>query len=44
MAGKFQLTPSLTFLFNNILISGIYPGNWSQGDISPIFKSGESLR
>ena len=29
MAGKFQLTPSLTFLFNKILISGIYPGNWS---------------
>jgi hypothetical protein len=27
MAGKFQLTPSLTFLFNKILISGIYPGN-----------------
>jgi hypothetical protein len=27
MAGKFQLTPSLTFLFNKILISGIYPDN-----------------
>jgi hypothetical protein len=45
MAGKFQLTPSLrlTFLFNKILISGIYPGNWSRGyiDISPISKSGD---
>ena len=41
MAGKFQLTPSLTFLFNKILISGIYPGNWSRGYISPIFKSGD---
>jgi hypothetical protein len=27
MAGKFQLAPSLTFLFNKILISGIYPDN-----------------
>ena len=41
MAGKFQLAPSLTFLFNKILISGIYPGNWSRGYISPIFKSGD---
>ena len=44
MAGKFQLTPSLTFLFNKILISGIYPGNWSQGYISPIFKSGDIFK
>jgi hypothetical protein len=41
MAGKFQLTPSLTFLFNKILISVIYPGNWSRGYISPIFKSSD---
>ena len=41
MAGKFQLTPSLTFLFNKILVSGIYPDNWSRGYISPIFKSGD---
>jgi hypothetical protein len=43
MAGKFQLAPSLTFLFNNILISGIYPGNWSRGYISPIFKSENNI-
>ena len=34
----------ITFLFNKILISGIYSDNWSRGYISPIFKSGDRFK
>ena len=34
------ILPSLKILFNKILLSGIYPKNWANGYISPIFKTG----
>ena len=43
-AGKVYLLPSIKKLFNNILLSGFYPNNWSTGYLSPIFKSGDRGR
>ena len=35
------IVPSLKVLFNKILLSGIYPKNWTISYISPIFKTGK---
>lgn len=40
--GQFALLPSLKKLFNLVLESGIYPDQWSEGFIVPIFKNGDS--
>lgn len=40
-ASQNSLIPIYKKLFNLILISGIFPDNWCQGLITPIFKSGE---
>jgi exonuclease III len=34
------LTQPLTKIFNDVLSTGIYPSQWAQGYISPIYKSG----
>lgn len=36
------MLPSLVKLFNNILLSGMYPQKWCNGYIVPIFKSGDN--
>jgi hypothetical protein len=41
--GQHVLIKPLTKLFNHILMSGIYPSNWSVGYISPIYKTGNPL-
>ena len=41
--GNFVLQPCLVKLFNIILSSGIYPTEWVQGLIFPIYKTGDPL-
>jgi hypothetical protein len=38
--GQHTLTQPLTKIFNDIIRTGIYPSQWAQGYISPIYKSG----
>lgn len=40
-AGQTALMPCLSKLFNLILSSTIYPKNWGNGYLTPIFKSGD---
>ena len=41
--GNFVLQPCLVKLFNIILSSGIYPTEWIQGLIFPIYQTGDPL-
>ena len=41
--GNFVLQPCLVKVFNIILSSGIYPAEWVQGLIFPIYKTGDPL-
>ena len=34
------VAPSLTCIFNQSLLSGIYPSDWKLAKVSPIFKNG----
>ena len=37
----YQISPSLTMLFNKSLRLGIFPGDWKLANIVPIFKKGK---
>ena len=36
------VTPSLTGLFNQSLVTGIFPSDWKLAEVSPIFKNGST--
>ena len=39
-----QLAPSLTFILNKSIKSGIVPEDWRQANVAPIFKKGEKYK
>jgi hypothetical protein len=41
--GKKALVPPLTVILNRLFLGGIYPPEWSQGIIVPIFKAGDTM-
>jgi hypothetical protein len=41
--GKEALVPPLTIVLNRLFLGGIYPPQWSEGIIVPIFKSGDTM-
>ena len=35
------LTPSITYMINKSIESGVFPGTWKNGNVNPIFKAGD---
>ena len=35
------LTPSITYMINKSIESGVFPGTWKNAKVNPIFKAGD---